>query len=607
MPSKLIRRGVLGAGLVAVAVVAILAALPLIASNRIVRDRIAQELSAWSGYEVTIAGDPEIEVWPDLRAILNDVSMREPGSSNGPAIKADRLEIELSALSALTGDVVFSNASLVRPTLVVTGGEDGALMVPMPAGGRISKAIDVARSAIRDNPVAPDQGRLAADAFGSVEIADGRIVVERSGAQEEMVSSVSGRIEWPALNSDGRLSLTGTWRNERVDLSITALRPMLIFAGGSTPVTASLKSAKAELAFEGTAGLLGNAFVDGKASFSATSLRSALEWMYATPAPGATSGQASVSGGVIASKQRVKLERADMTLAGNIGHGAIEIGLTGAVPMVSGTLAFETLDLSSFLSALTPQEPGIGALGSDLFDRVSLDVRLSASQAKSGTFSLSDLAATARISAGVAAFDISDASAFGGSIQAGLRIDRRSDEPTAEVRLLASDVEGGAFGTAMGMSRMVPIGTGTVSVILKGPGEAWTSLIERADGSVSARFGPGALSGFDLDAFLARTAKGGFFSLQEVSDGNFPVDGVELRASMTDGVATLEKAEAWSSTHRIKLTGLVPYLGRGLALSGLVLPSHNTAEGSEQPSASFFVGGSWAEPFVSPTPSGPPR
>lgn len=596
MWSKSTRRLASIAGIAAAAVAAVAVALPFVASNQIVRDRVAQELSSWSGFEVTISGDPEIEVWPRFRAILRDVDMRAPGGSS-PTVEAERMEIELSALSALRGEAVFSEARLVRPTLIVDQGENGMPTLPLPAGGRIARAIEAARVALAEKPLMPDRSRLSAEEFGSVDIVDGRIVVGRAGDRAEAVGDVSGRIEWEALNDSGRLSLAGLWRGEKVALELEAQTPILMFAGGSSPVSMAVKSSKSELAFEGTAALMGNAFLDGQASLAAQSLRPALEWLSADPVPAATAGPASLSGHLMASRQRLKLENTELALDGNAGHGAIEVGIAETAATVSGTLAFETLDLTSFLYALTPGQ--VGAADESLFDRLRVDLRLSARQARAGTVTLTDVAATARMASGIAAFDISDATAFGGDVQAGLHFDRTKGTPIAEIRMLASGVEGASFASALGMSRMVPAGTGTVSVILKGPGEAWSTMLEQASGSVSARFGRGSLSGFDIDAFVARTAEGGFFSLDEVASGSFAVDGVDIRASISDGVAQIEKAEAWSSSARIRLSGVVPYLGRGLALSGQVLPGGNGSE-TVEPEALFFVGGSWGDPFVSP-------
>ena len=74
MPSSLVRKGIWAAAAIAVVAFLILAALPFIASTQIVRDRIAIEMSAWSGYRVELGAAPDIEFWP-FRAILDNVTL----------------------------------------------------------------------------------------------------------------------------------------------------------------------------------------------------------------------------------------------------------------------------------------------------------------------------------------------------------------------------------------------------------------------------------------------------------------------------------------------------------------------------------------------------
>ncbi|MER9353566.1 AsmA family protein, partial [Mesorhizobium sp. M0514] len=305
-------------------------------------------------------------------------------------------------------------------------------------------------------------------------------------------------------------------------------------------------------------------------------------------------------------------ENTAVTLDNHPGMGALDFSFGDALPVISGTLAFDTLDLRSLFSAFTPLAPtgetGPGEIDTSFADRINLDLRLSAAHASAGAIQLADVAATAQVKNGLAVFDISDASAFGGNVQSSLRFDRKPEGSQVEIRLLASDIDGAAFGTAAGMTRLVPASTGTVSVILKGPGKSWDSIFENADGSVSATFGPGALSGLNLPAFLKHTEQGGFFALDDVSDGTLPMDGAELKATISKGVARLDKAEANSAKYKVWLSGIASYGGRGLALSGGVTQADpaaapvNGQQGSNQ--SSFFVGGTWSTPFISPISRG---
>ena len=623
MPSPLIRRGIWALGAIAIVVALAVAALPLIASTRIVRDRIAWEMSAWSGYRVAIDGAPQIKVWPTFRAVLSDVTLSKwTDSDQPPVIEAERVEIDLSAMAALQGDIAFTTARLVRPTIRVTRAENGMLLPPLPTGGRIVRSIDATRGVVSANPANPDIAKLPKDSFGTVEFRDGRIVSSSGGKEDEIITSLTGQASWPALDGTGSLSATGIWRGESVSVDLSSPRPLLLFAGGGAPVTGSFKAAPATFSFDGTASMSANAYFDGQAKFSAPSLRRALEWLQANVAPGAAIGAVSVASKVTAATNRIKFENAEITLNNNPGMGALDLSFADAMPVVSGTLAFDTLDLGALLSAftsLTPTvaDPAKGTVDTSFADRFNLDLRLSAARAVAGSIQLAEVAATAQIKNGLAVFDISDAAAFGGNIQSSLRFDRKPEGTQVEIRLLASDIDGGAFATAAGMKRLVPVGTGTVSLILKGPGKAWDSILENADGSFTATFGQGALTGLNLPAFLKRAEQGGFFALDDVSDGTLPIDSAELKASISKGVARIDKAEANSAKYKIWLSGIVPYAGRGLALSGGIVQPQAQAENAQpadQQNAagqgnpnqlSFFVGGTWTTPFISPISRAP--
>jgi AsmA protein len=414
------------------------------------------------------------------------------------------------------------------------------------------------------------------------------------------------------------MSASGIWHGEGVTLEASSTKPLLLAAGGPAPVTLNVKAAPATFSFDGTASLSANAYVDGQVKFSAPSLRRALEWSGAGIAPGAAIGSVAITSKVAGSAGRLKFDSAEIALDKNPGMGALDFSFAEGRPVVSGTLAFETLDLGSFLSAFTPLATPAGQVAGEIdtsfAERLNLDLRLSAAHATAGSIPLAEVAATAQVKDGLAVFDVSDAAAFGGNVQTSLRFDRNPGGTQVEMRLLASDINGGAFGAAAGISRLMPTGTGTVSIILKGPGKGWNAILENADGSVSATFGPGSLTGLNLPAFLKRNSERGFFPLDEVDDGTVAIDGAELKASISKGVVRIDKAQATSGKSRLWLTGIMPYAGRGLALSGgIVQPAAADAaqEGGAQATASgsqaqFFVGGSWSRPFISPvTPATP--
>ncbi|MBN9236754.1 MULTISPECIES: AsmA family protein [Phyllobacteriaceae] len=608
MPSPLIWRAIWAVAIAVIVAVLAFVAVPYFASNRIVRDRIAWEMSAWSGFRVTIDGTPEIEIWPQFRAILTGVTLSNWSDDKAPPVmQADRVEIDLSAMSALRGDVVFSGVRLVKPVFRVEPAAHGLFLPPMPSGGRVARAIDAARELVKAKPDKPDTGKLASEGFGTVEFQDGKVIAAIDGTDTDMLTNLSGQLDWSALNAAGSLTASGVWRGETVAVEAASPGPMLLFAGAAAPVTLSLKAAPANFSFDGTGNLSGQSFFDGQAKFTAPSLRRALQWLEAGIAPGAARGPVSITSKVSGDTGRIKFDKTEIDLDKTPGMGALDLSFVDPMPMISGTLAFDTVDLAAFLSAFTSPTASSGTdldvIDMSFADRFNLDLRLSAAHATAGRIQLADVAATAQVKNGLAVFDISDATAFGGNIQTSLRIDRRPEGTQVEMKLLASDVNGADFTAAAGMTRLTPTGTGTVSLILKGPGKSWNSILQNADGSVSATFGPGNLTGLNLPAFLKRNEEGGFFALDDVSNGTLPIDGAELKATISKGVARIDRAEAKSAQTKIWLSGIVPYAGRGLALSGGVNQPKPAATPAPQPAPAQPATGTQPIPGAQPAPT----
>ncbi|WP_312798414.1 AsmA-like C-terminal region-containing protein, partial [Tianweitania sp.] len=393
---------------------------------------------------------------------------------------------------------------------------------------------------------------------------------------------------------------------------------LIHLAGGTTELRAALRSLPVTASFDGTAGLSAEALVTGTLQLSTPSASRAASWLQVELASDMAPGALEFSGQLSGSAERLKFTSASLILDGNTGIGGFDVSFEDEVPAISGTLAFDVLDLPTMLGVFSPLLPQMQTEAIDpsaYINRMKLDLRLSASTARAGPVSLSEIAATAQVRPGLAVLDISDSTAFGGTLQAGIRASRQPGSEVVDLRLLASDFDGAAAGDALGLQALLPASRGTLSLTLKGTGETWERVLESADGTFSAGFARGTLRSFNLDQFLARLNDGGFFALKDVSGGSLAIEGVQAKATMDDGVARVTQATVDTIDRRIVMEGIVPYVG-GLALSGdvrLVPPPSSTApnplqQGATQqtPLASFFVGGSWNAPFISSMTMRPP-
>lgn len=199
MSKAVARKAIWAAAISAVlAILIVFVGLPFFASTQIVRDRIAHQMTAWSGYRVSIDEAPQIHVWPSFRAVLKDVRLQNWDETDAlPVLEAEEIEIDLSALAALRGEVVFTRMRLVRPTVRVTN-NFSISELPTPASwGRLARSIETAKTAIASSPEQPDLSALPSDALGEIQFVDARIISAEEQNPQDIVTSLTGTLDWP--------------------------------------------------------------------------------------------------------------------------------------------------------------------------------------------------------------------------------------------------------------------------------------------------------------------------------------------------------------------------------------------------------------------------
>ncbi len=602
MKPGMIRNGLVTLAALAVLGLAIVLALPLVASTQIVRDRIAQELSALSGYRVTISEAPAVSVWPVVRARLEDVTFTDwsdPAAS--PAIEAESIELDLSAWAAMRGEIVFSRLVLMRPLVRLHEEEEAGFLFDAPSGGRILRALNAARERLAATPdQRPPASELAGASLGLIEFREGRVIA--TGAQERpILTSVTGRFDWPALTSAARLDASAIWRGEVVTVEGASAQPLDLVSGLRAPLRIAVRSEPANVSFEGQVIAGAQPFIEGRATTAFPSLKRLVEWSDLSLRGLPPLSPVSITGTIEGNLERLRIEGADVELGSSRGSGRLEVALAADVPGISGTLAFASLNLRPLLAAFSPAAAGTAGMAdpveSGLVGRLDLDIRLSAASASLGTLTLSDVAAAMQARDGIASLDISDATAFGGVIQAGLRIDTNPALNAVELKILAEDIDAGAMAVAGEIRRVVPQARANLSVIARGAGADWAAVLADAEGSISATLGEGTILGLDMPGFAARAGEGRFFALSDVAAGQLPIRNASVRAQIDNGVLRLERSVIDLGDRTLSFEGIVPYMGRALALSGGLVPK---AEGTSEPDLRFFIGGGWDAPYVSP-------
>jgi AsmA protein len=598
MPVPLVRNAIWAIAAAVAVVLIVVGSLPLVASTRIVQSRIAQELSARTGYRVSLGEAPSLTFWPSLKAVLSDVSFSRWEDNNQPAVLvAERLHADLSAWQALLGRIEISTVTLQRPVLRVERA-DGELHLPaLPRGGRLLDILNAGEA----------QPPRKSPALGTVRFQQGRIV--EAGSGRDIATDLSGMAEWESSNAAALLNGRGIWRGEAIRYALLVESPLKLASGAGSKVNASFESDPFRASFTGLVSRADGFAFDGALEASSPSVRRALEWSEAEIGPGASMGALALSGKATGGIDRLKLADAKLSLNDNPGVGALEMAFAGPVPRIAGTLAFETLDIGQFLAAFAvppgrgPERPVFDLAFTDQFN---LDLRVSATKASGSGIQLSDVAATAQVKSGFAAFDISDATALGGEIQAGFRVDRRPEGEIGEMRISATGLDFALLAERIGWTRNLPQATGSLNVVLKSPMTDVASLPRTIEGMVSGKLGPGSLKDLELARLRGYRPGSGFFPLSEVGGAALSIEGAEFKATLGKGVARIETARAWNARDLVMLEGIIPYVGRSLALS-LAVDKRAKPNAPPDPAEAmnYFIGGSWDAPYVTAVLSGP--
>lgn len=604
------------------AAVAGILALPSIVSTDAIRVRLAQELSAWTGYSVELRQPPRLTVFPVFQASLSGVTLSKVGQSGQPFMSADRIDVELSPIDALLGHISFSETRLIHPRFRLNEPVTDLpqlLTAAANSQGRLGMVIREARQLVASNPSDPKVDQLVSQPFGRIVIDNGSLAYRRFGSPlEEQVTDINGTLDWPQTSSPASFQGRANWRGEATQINFTANQPLILLAGGLSALTADITSKPLTLTFDGKANISQSMFFEGALTAKSPSLSETMRWA-GLPASGETSliGAVELAANMTLTPVRAKFNDVALTTDKQSATGAIEIGLDQPTPAVTGTLAFQSLDLRALASAFIPLQAADtdDKIDTSFINQLNLDLRLSAQNATVGALNLANLAAAIQVSDGHAIFDIGDAKAFNGSLQANVQINQGVNGADGELRFNGSDVDSAALVSAFGMQPFVT-GKGTVSLNMKSPLTRWSKLLEDASGTVSLDLGQGQMQGFDFNDFTTKARTQRFFALERKQDASLGFNKLSMKADIAEGVATLENAEVQTGNGVLTLAGIVPFLDKSLALSGEIQfpapQTQNQPQGENQnagtpdvappaqPPINFFVGGSWERPFISP-------
>lgn len=504
--------------LVVIIVVGAIIALPYLVSTDAIRIRMAQDLSSWTGYNVQLSEAPKLNFFPSPRASLSGVTLTTMNDESAPLMEAERIDVNLSIFDAIMGRVSFSETRIIRPHFVT---DEPVKTVAdffetlSRSQGTFGHSIREARDIVNQNPNMPDTTRLLNQPFGRIIIEDGELLYrELASDKVGQLTRINAVLDWPDSTRSVSFRLNTIWHGQFSELRINADQALLLLAGGKSQLRISFNSLRGGMTFDGMARLSENYFFDGQLSGRSPGWDQTLKWIGLRKTFGQNLTVPIVwESSFTAQPERIQMNDVTFTLGKDNARGALEVNKQNGVPTITGSLAFDSLNLNILSKAFFPDENKDEELDLSVLKLFGLDIRLSAPQAQFNNMTLTNLAAAIQFKNGIGIFDLGNANAFGGALQSNVQIIAQTEPAVIDGRISGSSIDMQSIMPDIGLPAIINAKTGFI-LNMKAPFSRWSEVLSKMSGQLTLNVSSGVLNGYDIDGAKQNLLKSDAFELK---------------------------------------------------------------------------------------------
>lgn len=566
------------------------------------RQEVEARLSRLLGGPVDVDGQASFSLLPVPRVSLRDVHILAARRDADPvAVDIDQVDADFDVAAALFGRVAIKRVTLLRPEILTDAPQ------PVPGSPGEGVALPSPDAFAAQTPEASrriDDFLLRFDGINEIRVRDGLL---RIPGQAGGLSNANLTFRWPGGTESATLSGSYVWNGEPTEISLVVEKPRLFLAGTASPLSLTLNAPPLAALFSGEGSAGDRLQLAGRLQLSTPSLSRTVRWLGERSLTLPDFGALAFDTQLKVFGTRASLGALDLNLNGNKARGAIEATRdAGGRPAVSGTLAFDTIDLAAFGGAMAPpprtlldfQRP----LRTDFLRDIDIDLRLSAARASLDRLRLGELAAAVKVTDGRAVFDIGDMSILGGRGQMRLSLDTRPPSRLAGTASLRG-IDLATVWDTTGTRLPVNAGTADVEVAVDTPAGNWgdVALANRTHIELTAR--DGALAGLDLR--LLREAGSHALSPDRTGTG---FRTLTARVEGSGGTLRFDGARMETQEGSTILSGRYDLRSAGIDVGGLFTPAQVEASGEadaftpSQP-IPFRIGGEWPSPEMTVGPA----
>ncbi|MEM9332786.1 MAG: AsmA family protein, partial [Pseudomonadota bacterium] len=532
-------------------------------------------------------GDPSVSFNPFLGIEISDLTISDPMANEGdpPLLDASKVQAQLEIIPALFGQIKISQYLLVRPRLNLKVYSDGNSNWHFKQGDlhdAYRETQDSLQSETSATPVSAGLGTFLID--------DGTVSYEDAiTGQTENITSINGTILWPSTDQSAKSNSTAIWRGEIVASQFELSKPLELMAGGETDANISFESAPAAIEFRGSANMLSDLFVKGEIELNTPSLRRFSEFFVTDFTDFYLPGTIDLSGEIEATGDAMRLTDAQINIAGHNASGVISLGWDEVDnASIDGTLAFDTIDLSSFIEDNSETIEQLTAPGEA--KGIKVDLRISANSIDVGFLELSQVAAAVNVAGDNWTFDVGDSQTLGGNLIARIGERQEQDGPLVLMEVTATDVDAASVSELFPERLIGMTGKGNFNASLRSKTFAGLLGVSGLNGSLTTSLENGSITGIDIPFLLSRSNDKPIGA--ELGDKT-DFQNARFNFFISNGIASISQSTIDGEQSKIQMIGRVD-----LRQGNLALRAQEITDGAPEPER-LFIGGTLKAPLVS--------
>jgi AsmA protein len=434
-----------------------------------------------------------------------------------------------------------------------------------------------------------------------------RLVVTKSSVRwtdlkDADLDELNGIIRWADPSEPLMMSGSALWRDELVSLEQSSIFPNLLASNKISPFSLTLSAPAARLTAEGEAQLGDGPRVTGESTIKTTSVREFTRWSGLDLPFGSLLQALSINGDFSMDRRRLSWPAVSITLGSDKLEGTLGVRFDTERPVIAGTLAADTLNLSDLFAPFHQTRTPAGPWSEEAIDLThatgaDLDLRLSATTATLGRLSLDDMAASVLVQPNRIEASIGRAAFYDGTLKGRLSLAAQNGLVDFKSQGTFSGVKIASFLTAVGEPRWIT-GRAQGQFSFDGQGRNPADVIRQAEGRSSIELTDGELVGINLEDALRRVDKRPLLASLNWKGGRTPFGKAEAQVVIQDGVGEIAEGKLKGPAVQAQLRGQVLLVDRTLQVTAGIAPVD--APAGQSPALAFDVTGDWDNVAVTP-------